>query len=168
MNGIEERQFAGNGSRQESAPPLEIFSEAWMLEYARLWNAEEAMVRELTRQRFNAVVGYGFPDAPAPKSMLVVVRGVVENAGRYDGRELDWDLRAAPMNWVEWLDQGFNLSNLLIAVGSDRLQVRKGDHQRILRKPPLVAALLRAFALMTDAQRACAGRESMVKFRRRD
>ncbi|MDS4041354.1 MAG: hypothetical protein RKP20_09280 [Candidatus Competibacter sp.] len=123
-----------------------------MLEYARLWNAEEAMVRELTRQRFTAVVGYGFPDMAAPKSMLVVARGMAEYAGRYDGRELDWDLRAAPTDWACWLSQGFDLSGILVAVGTQRLQIRKGDHKRILRKPPLVGALLRAFSLMPEVR----------------
>ncbi len=131
---------------------IEVFSEAWMHEYARLWNAERTMVRELTRQRFNAVVGYGFPDAETPWSMLVVARGVAEQAGFYDGRQLDWDLRAAPADWNRWLGEGFNLSNLLVAVGNNRLQIRKGDHKRILRKPPLVGALLRAFALMTEVR----------------
>ena len=145
------------GLPEKSESMIDVFSETWMLEYARLWNAEKTMVDELNGQRFSAVVGYGFPDAPAPKSMLVVVRGVVERAVGYDGRELDWDLRAAPMDWLAWLNRGFDLSNLLVAVGSGRLQVRKGDHKRILRKPPLVAALLRAFALMTTAQRALAG-----------
>jgi hypothetical protein len=130
----------------------EIFSEAWMREYARLWNAEQAMVRELTRQRFNAAVGYGFLDQPAPRGLLVVVRGVAEQAGHYDGRALDWDLRASSADWIEWLGQGFDLSRLLVAVGTQRLQVWKGNHQRILRKPPLVGALLRAFALMTDVR----------------
>lgn len=128
----------------------EVFSEAWMREYARLWNAEQAMVRELARQRFNAAVGYGFLDQPAPRGLLVVVRGVAEQAGHYDGRELDWDLRADVADWTEWLGQGFDLSRLLIAVGTQRLQVWKGDHARILRKPPLVGALLRAFALMAE------------------
>ncbi len=136
----------------ESGAMIEVFSEAWMHEYARLWNAEQAMVRELTRQRFNAVVGYGFPDVETPWSMLVVVRGVAEQAGRYDGRELDWDLRAVPADWNRWLGEGFNLSSLLLAVGNNRLQIRKGDHKRILRKPPLVGALLRAFALMTEVR----------------
>lgn len=155
---MQARRSTGNGLQEESESMIEVFSEAWMLEYAALWNAEEAMVRELTRQRFSVVVGYGFLDAPAPTGMVVVVRGLVERAGCYDDRELDWDLRAAPTDWLEWLNQGFNLSNLLVAVGSNRLQVRKGDHKRILRKPPLVAALLRAFALMTTAQRALAER----------
>lgn len=123
-----------------------------MREYARLWNAEQAMVRELARQRFNAAVGYGFLDQPAPRGLLVVVRGVAEQAGHYDGRELDWDLRADAADWTEWLGQGFDLSRLLIAVGTQRLQIWKGDHRRILRKPPLVGALLRAFALMTDVR----------------
>ena len=130
----------------------EVFSEAWMREYARLWNAEQAMVRELTRQRFNAAVGYGFLDQPTPHAMLVVVRGIAEQAGPYDGRELDWDLRAGLADWTEWLRQGFDLSRLLIAIGTQRLQVWKGDHKRILRRPPLVGALLRAFALMTDVR----------------
>jgi hypothetical protein len=130
----------------------EVFSEAWMREYARLWNAEQDMIRELTRQRFNAVVGYGFLDQPAPHGLLVVKRGIAERAGYYDGRELDWDLRASPADWIDWLEQGFDLSRLLVAVGTQRLQVWKGDHKRILRKPPLVGALLRAFALMTDVR----------------
>lgn len=131
---------------------VEVFSEAWMREYARLWNAEGKMVRELTRQRFDAVVGYGFPDAVNPKSMLVVARGMAEHAGFYDGRELDWDLRAASEDWGRWLGEGFNLSSLLVAVGNNRLQIRRGDYKRILRKPPLVGALLRAFALMTEVK----------------
>ena len=130
----------------------EVFSEAWMREYARLWNAEQTMVRELARQRFNAAVGYGFLDRPAPRGLLVVARGVAEQAGCYDGRELDWDLRADVADWTEWLGQGFDLSRLLIAVGTQRLQVWKGDHTRILRKPPLVGALLRAFALMAEVR----------------
>lgn len=157
MSGAQGCRPVERGLPETSEPIIDVFSEAWMLEYARLWNAEKTMVGELTRQRFGAVVGYGFLDAPTPKSMLVVVRGVVESAGRYDGRELDWDLRAAPEDWSEWLNRGFDLSNLLVAVGGNRLQVRKGDHKRILRKPPLVAALLRAFALMTTAQRALTG-----------
>ena len=93
---------------------MEVFSEEWMREYAQLWNAERAMVQELTRQRFNAAVGYGFLDQPAPRSLLVVVRGVAEQAGYYDGRQLDWDLRASAADWNEWLEQGFDLSRLLI------------------------------------------------------
>ena len=131
---------------------MEVFSEEWMREYAQLWNAERAMVQELTRQRFNAAVGYGFLDQPAPRSLLVVVRGVAEQAGYYDGRQLDWDLRASAADWNEWLEQGFDLSRLLIAVGTQRLQIWRGDYKRILRKPPLVGALLRAFALMTDVR----------------
>lgn len=130
----------------------EVFSEAWMREYARLWNAEPAMVRELIRQRFNAAIGYGFLDQSKPRGMLWVANGIVKQAGHYDGRELNWDLRAAPADWAQWLGQGFNLSNLLVAVGAQRLQVWKGDHRRILRKPPLVSALLRAFALMTEVR----------------
>ncbi|MFO1423991.1 MAG: hypothetical protein U1F70_10120 [Candidatus Competibacteraceae bacterium] len=129
-----------------------IFSDAWMREYARLWNAEQDMVRELARQRFNATVGYGVLDQPTPRGLLVVVRGVAEQAGDYDGRALDWDLRASSVDWIEWLDQGFDLSRILVAVGARRLQLWKGDHKRILRKPPLVSALLRAFALMPEVR----------------
>ena len=153
MNGSEwRRPSSASIPPAWSEPVIEVFSEAWMREYARLWNAEQAMVRELTRQRFTAVVGYGFPEAADPKSMLVVAGGVAEHAGRYDGRELDWDLRAAPADWMRWLSQGFDLSGILVAVGANRLQIRKGDHKRILRKPPLVGALLRAFALMPEVR----------------
>ena len=140
-----------HGSK-EGNTAMEVFSEEWMREYARLWNAEREMVQELTRQRFNAAVGYGFLDHPAPRGLLVVVRGVAEQAGQYDGRQLDWDLRAGAVDWREWLEQGFDLSRLLVAVGTQRLQIWKGDHKRILRKPPLVSALLRAFALMPEVR----------------
>lgn len=137
---------------QSPATPGEVFSAAWMSEYARLWNAEQAMVRELTRLRFSAVVGYGFPDQPAPRGLLVVVSGSAAWAGLYDGRELDWDLRAAPADWTRWLSQGFELARLLAAVGNRRLHICKGDHRRILRKPPLISPLLRAFALMPEVR----------------
>ncbi|MCC8998335.1 MAG: hypothetical protein LM522_02365, partial [Candidatus Contendobacter sp.] len=65
----------------------------------------------------------------------------------------DWDLRAAAPDWTHWLSQGFELPRLLLAVGNQRLQIRRGDHRRILRKPPLVSALLRAFALMPEVRR---------------
>ena len=137
---------------EESGATMGVFSEEWMHAYARLWNAEQTMVRELTRQRFNAVVGYGFLDQPTPRGLLVVVRGVAEQAGQYDGRELDWDLRAGLTDWLEWLEQGFDLPRLLVLVGTQRLQLWKGDHKRILRRPPLVNALLRAFALMPEVR----------------
>lgn len=145
MSGIEHES-------EESSMVMQIFSEAWMREYARLWNAEQDMVRELAQQRFSAAVGYGFPDQPTPRGLLVVVRGAAEQAGGYDGRELDWDLRASAADWIEWLGQGFELSRILVAVGARRLQLWKGDHKRILRKPPLVGALLRAFALMPEVR----------------
>ena len=67
-----------------------------------------------------------------------------------------WCISTIIPGWVkadeQWLGQGFNLSNLLVAVGTQRLQIRKGNHRRILRKPPLVNALLRAFALMTEVR----------------
>lgn len=140
------------GASWERLMMTDVFSEAWMQEYGRLWNAEQSMVQELARQRFSAVVGYGVLDEQTPHSMLVVVRGIAERAGHYDGRELDWDLRANPADWKQWLQEGFSLSNILIAVGAGRLQIWKGDHKRILRKPPLVSALLRAFTLMTEVR----------------
>ena len=127
-----------------------VFTERWMQAYAQSWNAEQAMVQELMRLRFSAVIGYGFLDATTPRGMLVVIRGNAAHAGDYDGRDLDWDLRAAPADWNCWLAQGFSVPDLLMAVAADRLQLRIGDYRRILRKPPLISALLRAFTLMTE------------------
>ncbi len=154
MSGLAQRRMAKNESWEACDPAAvdDVFSEPWMQEYARLWNAEQAMVTELARQRFSAVIGYGFPDCAAPKSMLVVRLGLVECAGRYDGRQLDWDLRAAPAHWSRWLRQGIDLSTILVEIGANRFQIWKGDHKRILRKPPLVGALLRAFALMLEVR----------------
>lgn len=152
MNSIQ-KNSAVQSPAMSGEPLIEVFSAAWMSEYARLWNAEQTMVRELSRQRFSAAVGYGFPDQPDPQGLLVVVRGNAEWAGSYDGRELDWDLRAAAPDWTHWLSQGFELPRLLLAVGNQRLQIRRGDHRRILRKPPLVNALLRAFELMPEVRR---------------
>jgi hypothetical protein len=152
MNGVSDQRLNVNPCLESGEPLIEVFSEAWMREYAKLWNAEQAMVRELTRHRFSATVGYGFLDQPAPQGLLVVVRGIAEWAGPYDGRELDWDLRAAPLDWTGWLSQGFELARLLAAVGGNRLQIWKGNHRRILRKPPLISPLLRAFALMPEVR----------------
>lgn len=154
MSGLAQRRMAENERWGEHASMGmdDVFSEPWMQEYARLWNTEQAMVKELARQRFTAVIGYGFPDCAAPKSMMVVRLGLVECAGRYDGRELDWDLRAAPAHWSRWLTQGIDLSTILVEIGANRFQIWKGDHKRILRKPPLVGALLQAFALMLEVR----------------
>lgn len=154
MNHLAQRRMAENERWGEHASmgTDDVFSEAWMQEYARLWNAEQAMVKELARQRFSAAIGYGFPACAAPKSMMVVRLGLVECAGHYDGRELDWDLRAAPAHWSRWLTQGIDLSTILVEIGTNRFQIWKGDHKRILRKPPLVGALLRAFSLMLEVR----------------
>jgi hypothetical protein len=127
-----------------------LFCEAWMQEFATLWNTDQEIAYALYGQSFNANIGYGFTDARHPTGILIIVHGKIDSAGLYKGQPLDWDLRADIEDWKSWLKEGLGLARLGFVVAHDKLQFQTGSVQKLLRTPGLATAILRSFWLMSQ------------------
>ncbi len=126
----------------------ELFSEIWMQGLQQRWNADETVVKPLAEAKFNARIAYGFKGEDSPRGMLVIQQGKAVQAGSYDGGELDWDLRAEPQRWQEWIDSGFGLSKLGPAVATGALHFAQGNYRQMIRNPALSHPFLHHFELM--------------------
>lgn len=126
----------------------ELFTPAWMGQLKEIWNATEEVVVPLAEAGFSARIGYGFSEDEQPVGMLVIQNGIASEAGAYDGGPLDWDLRAAPEKWLEWIDEGFGLTKLGPAVATGALQFACGNYRQMIRNPSLANPFLQHFALM--------------------
>lgn len=128
---------------------MEMFSQTWMQQLLQHWNRNDEIVTPLQQAGFSARIGYGFKSEPTPRGILVIENGHAVEAGDYDGTILDWDLRAAPEKWLEWIDSGFGLIKLGPAVATGALQFVAGDYRRMIRNPSLSNPFLRHFELMS-------------------
>lgn len=126
-----------------------LFSQTWMEQMLRHWNATPGIVEPLQQAEFSARIGYGFKSDLTPHGLLVIEKGQATAAGIYDGSILDWDLRATPEKWAEWIDGGFGLSKLGPAVATGALQFVSGDYRRMIRNPALSNPFLQHFELMS-------------------
>ena len=127
-----------------------LFSDEWMYMLADRWNADTDMVDNLAQAGFCATIGFGHKGDEHPAGVVEVKDGRVQFAGGYEGQELDWDLRADPQDWQEWLEQGFGLDKLGVAVSSGRLSFMVGDYRQMIRNPNLAKPFLRNFDLMSQ------------------
>ena len=128
---------------------MDIFSPAWMQQLQLHWNNSSEIVTPLQQANFSARIGYGFKSEATPRAVLVIENGTAMEAGIYDGTILDWDLRATPEKWLEWIDSGFGLIKLGPAVATGALQFVTGDYRRMIRNPSLSNPFLRHFELMS-------------------
>ena len=127
-----------------------LFSESWMQILQSKWNAEPKIVEPLANAHFNSTIGYGFKGKEYARGMMVIKDGVVAEAGGYDGRTLDWDLRAQPEKWQAWIEEGFGLLKLGPAVATGTLQFAAGNYRQMIRDPKLSHPFLEHFKLMSD------------------
>ena len=126
----------------------ELFSEAWMQQLQDKWNATTDITTPLADAGFSARIAYGFKGDEAATGLLVIEKGVVTEAGAYDGGALDWDLRAAPEKWVGWIEDGFGLTKLGPAVATGALQLATGNYRQMIRNPSLANPFMHHFSLM--------------------
>ena len=126
-----------------------LFSTEWIVEFAQAWNADRQMEEHLFAHDFNANIGYGFIDQEHPQAILVVEDGKVKSAGLYSNQSLDWDLRASPASWQQWLQGGFGMASLGAAVASGKLKFIQGNYYKMIRDSGLSKAFLRHFELMS-------------------
>lgn len=128
----------------------ELFSEAWMQALQQKWNGDKAVVEPLQKAAFCARIAYGYKNEEQPRGMMVIENGQVTQAGAYDGGALDWDLRADPEKWQDWIDSGFGLTRLGPAVATGALQFAQGNYRQMIRNPSLSHPFLHHFELMSS------------------
>lgn len=91
---------------------MALFDDAWMKGFQEQWNAEPELSGALEKIGFNSVIGYGFPGDATCTGFIAVENGKVVDAGAYDGRELNWDMRADQKNWEKWLAKEVGMTGL--------------------------------------------------------
>jgi hypothetical protein len=128
----------------------QLFSAAWMLELKEKWNGSAQVYTPLQKAGFSARIAYGFKGEPQAVGMLVIVNGIVQQAGELDGGELDWDLRATPENWHAWIESGFGLTKLGPAIATNALEFAKGNYRQMIQNPSLSQPFLQHFQLMRE------------------
>jgi len=141
-----------------------LFSPTWMQQYQRIWNADTDMVRSLETALFNGSIAYGFMGKVRPEGYLNVQQGRIEavSTALADGVHPDWDLRAGPELWQEWITCPPGLMQVGMAFSARRFCFARGDYVQILKNPLLAKAFVRSFELM---HRVCdeAGADAVSK-----
>jgi len=127
-----------------------LFSNEWMLAFAKAWNADQDMVSNLAAAEFNSCVGFGCNGDANPMGVVEVKLGKVVYAGEYANQNIEWDMRAEIDIWQDWIENGFGLSQLGVAVSSGKLTFLTGDYRQMVRNPNLAKPFLRHFELMKD------------------
>lgn len=124
---------------------MQLFDESWMQLTMAQWNRETQLTSQLKREHCNSTIGYGFIEHPEAQGFIQIVDGLCVNAGRYDGRELQFDLRAAEKNWRHWLKLETGITSFAIAYETGKLVLKQGSFNKLLARPALVNTLLKSF-----------------------
>ena len=127
-----------------------LFSNGWMNELGNKWNATPHIVDPLKKAEFTANIAYGFKGEEKPRGVIVITNGVITHAGDYADEALDWDLRASPENWQNWIEKGFGLARLGPAVATKALEFTTGNYRQMIRNPSLSHPFLEHFKLMQE------------------
>ena len=128
----------------------DLFSHEWMATYMDVWNAEPELAEDLAKIGFTSVIGYGFKGERNPKGVLVVENGKVKAAGRFNGHELDWDLRADRKTWETWLNDPPGMMGVGMAFASSSLQFVVGDYAAMIKDPRMAGPFLKSFSVMAQ------------------
>lgn len=128
----------------------QIFSEAWMKALKEQWNATPEVYEPLKKVEFTARIGYGLKGEARARGLLMVVNGMVMQAGAMDADDLDWDLRATPEDWNKWIEHGFGLTRLGPAIATNALEFASGNYRQMIANQSLSKAFLHHFSLMSE------------------
>lgn len=132
---------------------IPLFSEQWMTDLKKEWNAAPQVFEPLQKAAFFSRVGYGFIGEPHPRGILTIENGfaATTRSGTANS-EVDWDLRASEENWKNWIEKGFSLYNLGVAFATHQLQFEKGNYGQMLKNPLLSRPFVRHFELFENIQ----------------
>ena len=125
-----------------------LFSKGWMMKFMDEWNNEPSVFNELAQIKFNSNIAYGFKSDDEPVGVLVVSKGRAISADEYDGEELNWDLRANPEDWKEWLQNPPSILTIGMAYSSRKLKFNKGDYSSMLKDPRMAGPFIKSFVVM--------------------
>lgn len=125
-----------------------LFSADWMERFREAWNAEPALAGALGKIGFNSTIGYGFRGEATPRGILIVENGVAVRAKAYAGERLNWDLRADPETWAQWLEEPPGMVSLGMAYTSSRLQFVIGDYVTMIKEPSMAGPFMKSFSVM--------------------
>ncbi len=126
----------------------DLFSADWMNAFKDIWNADPELKDALAEIEFNSVIGYGFPDDDQATGFIKVENGEITEAGAYDGRELNWDIRADEKNWKKWLEKGIGMAGLGSAFTFGKLKFKVGDYKSMLKDPRMAGPFIKSFGAM--------------------
>ena len=129
----------------------ELFSADWMKVYMDAWNSDSALSDELSRIGFNSVIGYGVEEEEAPRVVFVVSDGKITSIGPFNGETMNWDLRAKPEQWQEWMAKPPSLMGLGLAYTQRKLRFRSGDYAAMVKDPRMAGPFVRSFVVMRRA-----------------
>ena len=127
-----------------------LFSEGWAKRFTNKWNNSE-VVTQLAAANFNALVAFGYPEPEYPEVVIEIQSGLIVNAQSHENKAcvaVDWDLRAAPEQWLKWRGNGPGIGGLGVAIASHQLQFRSGDYRKMIRQPLLAGPFLKFFAFL--------------------
>ena len=127
---------------------MALFDDAWMKGFQEQWNAEPGLYDALGKINFNSVIGYGFKGDGQAKGFIAVENGKVTEAGEYDGRELNWDLRADEANWNKWLQKEIGMTGLGLAYTTGKLKFAVGDYKAMISDPRMAGPFIKSFSAM--------------------
>lgn len=127
---------------------MALFDDAWMKGFQEQWNTEAGLSGALKKINFNSVIGYGYPQEDTCAGYITVVDGSVTEAGEYDGRALNWDMRAEQKNWEKWLSKEIGMTGLGLAFTTGKLKFKAGDFKAMISDPRMAGPFIKSFGAM--------------------
>ena len=82
------------------------------------------------------------------RGFIAVENGTATEAGEYDGRELNWDLRADEANWNKWLQKEIGMTGLGLAYTTGKLKFATGDYKAMISDPRMAGPFIKSFSAM--------------------
>jgi hypothetical protein len=126
----------------------ELFTEAWMQEFASHWNAEPELSDALAQIGFNSVIGYGFDGDDNPIGVLTVENGKAVKGEAYNGQAMNWDIRASEEQWRKWMSKPPGMMGLGMAFTSRKMKFAVGDYSSMIKDPRMASPFIKSFAVM--------------------
>ncbi len=130
----------------------EMFSESWMAEFAKNWNADPDLADALAKIDFDSNIAYGISGEDTPRGVLEVKKGKVVAAGPYTGQHLNWDIRHTADGWAAWQKKPPTMMNIGVAYTTGRMKFVVGDYAAMIKDPRMAGPFIKSFAAMAKVE----------------
>jgi hypothetical protein len=129
-----------------------LFSEEWMNGYQKAWNDDEGLTKDLEEIGFNSVIAYGVDGEDEPRGYISVKDGQAVEAGKFEGQDVNWDMRASKESWDKWMDKAPGMISLGAAYSMRKLKFPKGDYSAMIKNPKMAGPFIKTFNVMGKVQ----------------